>query len=712
MGEIMAIRPKNLLAERLDGAVSLKRKHPQVLSYSLAIILTSAFVTLKIVTSWLTGESISPFILILPVVLLTAWFGGVRPGLFATFLTSVSIWYFFIAPYYSFTVANPHRAIFLMGFYILECLLVITLVYRRNKADSTMKERVAQQAIVAAIGQYGLEQKDLTIFMDRVVKVIATALEVKYVKILDLMPDGKSFQVRSGVGWRRGVVRRSIVNADSNSLAGYVFSVNRPVITQDVSREKRFRVEKLLLDHGIVSGISVLIPGSPKPFGVLSVLSDKRRTFSKDDVAFIRSLAHVVSTTIERQVIRQELELMAQVNSRLTSSLDPKETLQGFTQLLVPRFVDVCEIYLKKNEESVQLVDMLSTSKEKDKIYKEITRRYPPVEGSRRMTARVFRSGRPLLVSNVTREYLESIATDERHVELMARLHYRSLMAHPIKIRNEVIGVIGMGTFEGGRFLTEREFTIGKEVANRLAVAVDNAILYQEAKSAISARDEFLSIASHELKTPLTSMLLQLQSVLHSMKSQSLATFSIDKTMQMLESTIGQSKRLSKLVNDLLNISLITTGRLELELEKTNLNKVVKEVVSRLEESAKKSGSKINLDVKRSVIGKWDKIRIEQAVTNLVTNAIKYGEGKDIDVRVEKTKSHAVLYVSDKGSGISKDQQETIFNRFQRGDVDPSIQGLGVGLYLVSEIVKAHGGEIELESKIGQGSTFSISLPL
>jgi signal transduction histidine kinase len=182
--------------------------------------------------------------------------------------------------------------------------------------------------------------------------------------------------------------------------------------------------------------------------------------------------------------------------------------------------------------------------------------------------------------------------------------------------------------------------------------------------------------------------------------------------MQMIESTIGQSKRLSKLVNDLLNISLITTGRLELELEKTNLTKVTKDVIERFEESARRAGSDISIGAPGSVIGNWDKIRIEQAITNLVTNAIKYGGGKDIHVSVKKENDQAVVVVSDNGNGISKDQQGKIFNRFERGDVDTSIQGLGVGLYVVSEIVKVHGGHITVESEVGKGATFSIFLPL
>ncbi|MBP6882653.1 MAG: GAF domain-containing protein [Candidatus Levybacteria bacterium] len=702
----------NLLAERLDKAILLKRSYPRILSYSLAIILSALIITLKILISWLSGEATSPFILFLPVVLLSAWFGGVRPGIFATALTTLSIWYFFLSPYFSFNVANLHRATFLEIMYILECVFVIALVYKRNKAHTIMQERVAQQSVVAAIGQHGLEEKDLNAFMDRVSRALATTLDVKFVKILELMPDGKSLRLSSGTGWRRGIVRKTVLMGDLNSQAGYALSSNRPIITTDLTREKRFRVEKLLIDHRIISGISVIVPGTPSPFGVLSVHSEKKRKFTKEDVTFVRSIAHVVSTTIERQRIRQELELMAQVNSKMISSLDPKETLQGFTHLVVPRFADVCEIYLKKDERSVELVNVTTISKEKDYLFKQISTHYPPVVDSKRTIAKVMRTGRPIFLPVVPKDYAESIGQDERHIQITRKLNFQSIMVHPLKIRSKTIGAIGFGTVDNGRIFTPREFLLGKEISNRLAVAVDNAMLYQEAKNAVSARDEFLSIASHELKTPLTSMLLQLQSVLHSMKNQSLANFSIEKTMQMIESTIGQSKRLSKLVNDLLNISLITTGRLELELEKTNLTKVTKDVIDRFEVSAKKAGSHISFVAQGSVMGKWDKIRIEQAITNLVTNAIKYGEGKDIQVSIRKEKDNAVVIVADNGNGISRDQQGKIFNRFERGDVKSSIQGLGVGLYLVSEIVKAHGGQIVVESEVGKGATFSITLPL
>jgi signal transduction histidine kinase len=328
------------------------------------------------------------------------------------------------------------------------------------------------------------------------------------------------------------------------------------------------------------------------------------------------------------------------------------------------------------------------------------------------VTARALQSGKPQFVSQASHVWEEKIAEDKRHADLMKKLQIRSVISVPLKIRHQTIGVMTFVTVGKGNVYTQADLQVAKEIAGRAAVAIDNATLYQESKEAIQARDEFLSIASHELKTPLTSMLLQLQTVLHSIKSESLANFSIEKTMTMLESTIGQSKRLSKLVNDLLNISLITTGRLELEKEEVDLTKVTKEVVSRLEETAEKSGITLEFEGKGKVTGKWDKIRLEQVVTNLITNGIKYGDSKPVTVSVSNSNNIAQLQVSDRGIGIPEDQKKIIFNRFERGDVKGSYKGLGVGLYLVNEIVKAHGGKVEVESKPHKGSVFTVKLPL
>ncbi len=228
----------------------------------------------------------------------------------------------------------------------------------------------------------------------------------------------------------------------------------------------------------------------------------------------------------------------------------------------------------------------------------------------------------------------------------------------------------------------------------------------------LKARDEFLSIVSHELKTPLTSMLLQLQTALHNISNVSLAHFSVQNLMKMLQSAREQSERLSKMINDLLNISLITTGRFDLEREKIDLTKLVQEILLEFKDKTLIDGYAINFDPQKPVDGYWDRLRIEQVTTNLLTNAIKYGNKKPIDISVTTSRGYAVLTVTDHGIGIRPDQRKHIFDRFQRAVSAKHYQGFGVGLYITQQIVNAHLGTIDVKSSRKRGTSFIVKLPL
>lgn len=235
---------------------------------------------------------------------------------------------------------------------------------------------------------------------------------------------------------------------------------------------------------------------------------------------------------------------------------------------------------------------------------------------------------------------------------------------------------------------------------------------YTAAQEEIKARDEFLSIASHELKTPLTSMLLQLQTALHNIQNVSLANFSVEHLLKMLESVQRQTNRLSKMINDLLNVSLMTTRKLELEREEFDISQLTKEVVESFSEKLEKDGYAIRVDAPAPIVGKWDKVRIEQAITNLLSNAIKYGDNKPLDVKVTNSNAAAHIFVTDHGIGIPDSQKEKIFQLFERGGVSERYKGLGVGLYITNQIVKAHKGKIHVKTKENSGTTFTIELPL
>ncbi len=252
---------------------------------------------------------------------------------------------------------------------------------------------------------------------------------------------------------------------------------------------------------------------------------------------------------------------------------------------------------------------------------------------------------------------------------------------------------------------------------NKLEKASQNRIKNLEgenlkAKKEIKVRDEFLSIASHELKTPLTTTLLKLQTALHNIRNVSLASFSVQNLLDMLESAEQQTQRLSRMINDLLNVSLITTGRMSLDLEESDLSQLTKDVIKRFAEKSEKENIEIRIDTNGVVKGKFDPLRIEQVLMNLISNALKYGQGKPIEVRVFKQNATGKIIVKDHGIGIPSREKAKIFELFERAVHDNHYKGLGVGLYITNQVIKAHGGKISVDSKEGQGSTFTVELPL
>lgn len=236
---------------------------------------------------------------------------------------------------------------------------------------------------------------------------------------------------------------------------------------------------------------------------------------------------------------------------------------------------------------------------------------------------------------------------------------------------------------------------------------------YRIAIKNIKARDEFLAMVSHELKTPLTIMLLKLHSMLNSVQRESLANFSIPQLMKVLKNSEQQIKWLKSMINDLLDISLITTGRMNLLLEDTDLASVTKQVEQSFSELLKREKYKIKINTNSPVIGKWDKVRIEQVITNLLSNAIKYGERKPIDIRVFKSGNQGKFIIKDEGIGILPQEQKVIFDLFKRTTGQEKYRkGLGVGLFITSQIIKIHGGKIKVSSIPAKGTSFTVELPL
>ncbi|HEX8436718.1 ATP-binding protein [Archangium sp.] len=229
-----------------------------------------------------------------------------------------------------------------------------------------------------------------------------------------------------------------------------------------------------------------------------------------------------------------------------------------------------------------------------------------------------------------------------------------------------------------------------------------------EAEQAVRARDEFLTVASHELKTPLTSLNLQL----HTLLKRARQAGQDGEQVERLEKARRQLQKLARMMDELLDVSRVAEGRLRLELGEVDLLQVVQEVMERFQDEAQRSGTRLELRSMDAVVGQWDRVRLEQVVTNLVSNALKYGAGAPVDILVRSSGAMALLEVKDHGIGIAPEDLERIFGKFERAVPVRKYGGFGVGLYIVRQLVEALGGAVDVESTPGQGTTFHVVLPL
>jgi signal transduction histidine kinase len=240
----------------------------------------------------------------------------------------------------------------------------------------------------------------------------------------------------------------------------------------------------------------------------------------------------------------------------------------------------------------------------------------------------------------------------------------------------------------------------------------ERAALLREAQAAVRIREDFLGVASHELKTPLTPLSLKLQALARDLEAQPDSDFT-SRARSSVATCRKQVHKLSELIGDLLDVARIMGGRFALHLEELELGALVREVAARHEALAERSGSSLHLALGEGPVhGRWDRLRLEQVVTNLVDNALKYGAGRPVHVTLVQEGERAVLTVKDEGIGIPPGDTRRIFERFERAVSERHYGGLGLGLYITRTIVEGLGGHIGVVSAPGEGAAFRVELPL
>jgi predicted ATPase/signal transduction histidine kinase len=401
-------------------------------------------------------------------------------------------------------------------------------------------------------------------------------------------------------------------------------------------------------------------------------------------------------------------EFIAEAGALLADSLEYQETFRRLGQLCVRSLADWCIIDLVESGQ-LRRIAVAHADPAKEPLLKRLQQQYPARWDSAHPASRVLRADEPIFMAELSEADLRHYAEDDEHAQIVSELGTRSGVAVPLRARGQTIGVLTLGAGASRRRFGRSDVLLAEELARRAATAIDNARLYRSAQEAISLRDEFLSIASHELYTPMTSLRLSLQvlSNLHIVK-----TAVGDELPKLVARADRQGVRLTGLIRNLLDVSQIEMGRLRLHPTEMDLVALVRDVVERLEPDLERARCPVTIGGTTSLVGFWDQSSLDQVVSNLMFNAIKFGPDKPIDIHLSEREGKARLAVRDHGVGIAPEQQARLFERFERGVSARHYGGLGLGLYICRRIVEAYGGTVSVESTVEAGATFTVEIPV
>jgi signal transduction histidine kinase len=288
----------------------------------------------------------------------------------------------------------------------------------------------------------------------------------------------------------------------------------------------------------------------------------------------------------------------------------------------------------------------------------------------------------------------------------------RSRMTVPIVVGGERFGVI---TFVARRGVAHgpAEMALTQELAERLALAIQNIRIHAQLRESVAERERLISVAAHELRGPICSLRLCIQALRRAEHKRS-GERKPGSSTRLMDIIDREERRLARLIDDLLDMARVRSGQLVLDLEYVDLCGVLQDVTTRMSMEAERAGCTLQVDAAASLVGHWDRARLDQVVTNLVGNAIKFGERRPITISASSSPDGAIarLSVTDHGVGIAPEQHQQIFEPFKRAAGPNRYKGLGLGLYIVRNIVNQLGGSLAVKSAPGLGATFTVELPL
>ncbi|HXH23804.1 MAG TPA: ATP-binding protein [Vicinamibacterales bacterium] len=664
---------------------------------------------------------------------------GVCGAVLSACATLAAVDYFALAPAGSFKLpAAPSDVVALLAF-IAAAAAAVRLSWKKDvssqqatvagRLSRRLDEEAHRRVTLLKLNERVLAGGSLEVVRRNAVDAVAEALDLPYALVLEPGPDDQLLTVAAGSGWTPRSFDGVAIPATVDSQIGYARVTREPVVVADAGVEEKFPVPAEFRTRGVRSGIALGI-GLLRSFGVLAAYDISPRRFDDADVEFVCGVAAILASAYERshlereraelvsrdEMRREEAQLAARRASFLAhtapvldAALDPETTLVSLARLAVPAIADCAVVDLVEDDGEVRRVDVVDI----DPIRREdvdALRRLSPDLRTEGPFPRAIRTGQPVLLPELGKLGATQAAPEGDHVRALARLGCQSLLLIPLVARGQTLALLTLGSRVPHRY-DGADLALAQELASRAAIALDNGRLHRDAEAASRAKDEFLATVSHELRTPLNAVL----GWTAMLRRRPIDEARAQHALEAIERSVHAQARL---LEQLLDISRIVSGKFELRLGPVYLADVVAAAIDAVRPGADERGIRIEqrIDPELPAIT-GDADRLQQVIVNLLANALKFTPDDGVvEVELRSTEeATAEIVVRDHGAGINREFLPHVFDRFRQSAMSGSIsnKGLGLGLAIVKEIVERHGGSVAAESAgEGKGATFRVRLPM
>ena len=491
-----------------------------------------------------------------------------------------------------------------------------------------------------------------------------------------------------------------------------------PVTAEDVfaqpgleERHDAYRAE------GIESFLAIPLILDEGSGGSLAFYFRSRRSFAAEEIELARALGHLAAAALRtaelhlEQLRREQQALfLARAASALASSLDYHGTLSTVAQLAVPHIADWCSVDIVNPAGALELLALAHVDPDRVAFAREFLRKYPSNPDAPTGVHQVVRTGQPHLLADLTDEMIVDGARSTAHRDDIRTLRITSYMIVPLRTRQGVVGAMTFVSAESGRHFTSSDLRFAETVADRAAIAIENAKAYEEARRASELKDDFLATLSHELRTPLNAIL----GYARMLRTGVIPSEGQPRALEVIE---RNSAMLAQIVDDILDVSRIISGKFKLAIDAVDLRQLIADAMSTVTPAAERKGVRLRSSVDAAIeTVEADADRLQQVLWNLLTNAVKFTpSGGTVDVTVSPLGGGGVeIAVRDTGRGIPAEFLPHLFERFRQAD-SRSVRehgGLGLGLSIARSIVEMHGGTIHARSDgEGKGATLVVRLP-